>query len=310
MTKIYKNMIELVGNTPLVKLTGFAKKYNLKATILAKLEMYNPAGSVKDRIAKAMVEDAEKRGLLKPGSTIIEPTSGNTGIGLALIAASKGYRLILTMPDSMSIERRTLLKAYGAELFLTDGSQGMKGSMAKAKELAKDIPQSYIPSQFTNQVNPEIHSATTGPEIWQDTDGNVDYFVSGIGTGGTISGAGSYLKSQNKELKVIAVEPSGSPILSAGTAGPHKIQGIGAGFIPDTLNTNIYDEIITIENEEAFETARTLTHTEGILAGISSGAALAAAVKIASRPELANKVIVVILPDHGDRYLSTTLFNA
>jgi len=310
MTKIYKNMIELVGNTPLVKLTGFAKKYNLKATILAKLEMYNPAGSVKDRIAKAMVEDAEKRGLLKPGSTIIEPTSGNTGIGLALIAASKGYRLILTMPDSMSIERRTLLKAYGAELFLTDGSQGMKGSMAKAKELAKDIPQSYIPSQFTNQVNPEIHAATTGPEIWQDTDGNVDYFVSGIGTGGTISGAGSYLKSQNKELKVIAVEPSGSPILSAGTAGPHKIQGIGAGFIPDTLNTNIYDEIITIENEEAFETARTLTHTEGILAGISSGAALAAAVKIASRPELANKVIVVILPDHGDRYLSTTLFNA
>ena len=310
MTKIYKNMIELVGNTPLVKLTGFAKKYNLKATILAKLEMYNPAGSVKDRIAKAMVEDAEKRGLLKPGSTIIEPTSGNTGIGLALIAASKGYRLILTMPDSMSIERRTLLKAYGAELFLTDGSQGMKGSMAKAKELAKDIPQSYIPSQFTNQVNPEIHAATTGPEIWQDTDGNVDYFVSGIGTGGTISGAGSYLKSQNKELKVIAVEPSGSPILSAGTAGPHKIQGIGAGFIPDTLNTNIYDEIITIENEEAFETARTLTHTEGILAGISSGAALAAAVKIASRPDFTHKVIVVILPDHGDRYLSMALFDA
>lgn len=303
-------MIELVGNTPLVKLTGFAKKYNLKATILAKLEMYNPAGSVKDRIAKAMIEDAEKRGLLKPGSTIIEPTSGNTGIGLALVAASKGYRLILTMPDSMSIERRTLLKAYGAELYLTDGSQGMKGSMAKANELAKDIPNSYIPNQFTNKVNPEIHASTTGPEIWRDTEGNVDYFVSGIGTGGTISGAGSYLKSQNNAIKVIAVEPSGSPILSAGVAGPHKIQGIGAGFIPDTLDTNVYDEVITIENEEAFETTRKLTLSEGIFAGISSGAALAATVKIALRPELANKVIVVILPDHGDRYLSTALFNA
>lgn len=310
MAKIYKNVIELIGNTPLVELRNFTKEYKLKAKILAKLEMYNPAGSVKDRIAKAMVEEAEERGLLKPGSTIIEPTSGNTGIGLALVAASKGYCLILTMPDSMSLERRTLLKAYGAEVVLTDGKTGMKGAMAKAKELAEGIPNSFIPSQFTNPVNPAIHKSTTGPEIWSDTEGHIDYFISGIGTGGTISGAGAYLKSQNKEIKVIAVEPSGSPILSSGTSGSHKIQGIGAGFIPDTLDTNIYDEVITIENDEAFEMARKLTQTEGLLAGISSGAALAAAVKVASRPEMANKVIVVILPDHGDRYFSTALFNA
>lgn len=310
MAKIYKSAIELIGNTPLVELRNFTKEYKLQAKILAKLEMYNPAGSVKDRIAKAMVEDAEERGLLKPGSTIIEPTSGNTGIGLALVAASKGYRLILTMPDSMSVERRTLLKAYGAEVVLTDGKTGMKGAMAKAKELAEGIPNSFIPSQFTNPVNPAIHKSTTGPEIWRDTEGHIDYFISGIGTGGTISGAGAYLKSQNKEIKVIAVEPSGSPILSSGTSGSHKIQGIGAGFIPDTLDTKIYDEVITIENDEAFEMARKLTHTEGLLAGISSGAALAAAVKVASRPEMANKVLVVILPDHGDRYFSTALFNA
>lgn len=310
MAKIYKSAIELIGNTPLVELRNFTKEYKLQAKILAKLEMYNPAGSVKDRIAKAMVEDAEEHGLLKPGSTIIEPTSGNTGIGLALVAASKGYRLILTMPDSMSVERRTLLKAYGAEVVLTDGKTGMKGAMAKAKELAEGIPNSFIPSQFTNPVNPAIHKSTTGPEIWRDTEGHIDYFISGIGTGGTISGAGAYLKSQNKEIKVIAVEPSGSPILSSGTSGSHKIQGIGAGFIPDTLDTKIYDEVITIENDEAFEMARKLTHTEGLLAGISSGAALAAAVKVASRPEMANKVLVVILPDHGDRYFSTALFNA
>ncbi|MDD2296796.1 MAG: cysteine synthase A [Sphaerochaetaceae bacterium] len=310
MAKIYKSAIELIGNTPLVELRNFTKEYKLQAKILAKIEMYNPAGSVKDRIAKAMVEDAEEHGLLKPGSTIIEPTSGNTGIGLALVAASKGYRLILTMPDSMSVERRTLLKAYGAEVVLTDGKTGMKGAMAKAKELAEGIPNSFIPSQFTNPVNPAIHKSTTGPEIWRDTEGHIDYFISGIGTGGTISGAGAYLKSQNKEIKVIAVEPSGSPILSSGTSGSHKIQGIGAGFIPDTLDTKIYDEVITIENDEAFEMARKLTHTEGLLAGISSGAALAAAVKVASRPEMANKVLVVILPDHGDRYFSTALFNA
>lgn len=310
MAKIYKSAIELIGNTPLVELRNFTKEYKLQAKVLAKLEMYNPAGSVKDRIAKAMVEDAEEHGLLKPGSTIIEPTSGNTGIGLALVAASKGYRLILTMPDSMSVERRTLLKAYGAEVVLTDGKTGMKGAMAKAKELAEGIPNSFIPSQFTNPVNPAIHKSTTGPEIWRDTEGHIDYFISGIGTGGTISGAGAYLKSQNKEIKVIAVEPSGSPILSSGTSGSHKIQGIGAGFIPDTLDTKIYDEVITIENDEAFEMARKLTHTEGLLAGISSGAALAAAVKVASRPEMANKVLVVILPDHGDRYFSTALFNA
>lgn len=309
MSRIFGNITELVGNTPLVELPHFTQKHVLQARILAKLESFNPAGSVKDRIAKAMVEDAEKRGLLIEGSTIIEPTSGNTGIGLALMGSAHGYRVVLTMPDTMSVERRTLLKAYGAELVLTEGTKGMKGAIAKAEELAKEIPNSFIPSQFTNSANPAIHEATTGPEIWRDTDGKVDFLVAGVGTGGTISGAGSYLKAQNPALKVIAVEPSGSPVLSTGIPGPHKIQGIGAGFIPDTLDVSIYDEIVTIENEDAFETGRELARTEGILAGISSGAALAAALKIAQRPENAGKTIVVVLPDNGDRYLSTALFN-
>jgi cysteine synthase A len=309
MSRIFGNITELIGNTPLVALPHFTQKYGLETRILAKIESFNPAGSVKDRIAKAMVEDAEKRGLLVEGSTIIEPTSGNTGIGLALMGSAHGYRVILTMPDTMSVERRTLLKAYGAELVLTEGTKGMKGAIAKAEELAQEIPNSFIPSQFTNSANPAIHEATTGPEIWRDTDGNVDFLVAGVGTGGTISGAGSYLKTQNPALKVIAVEPNGSPVLSTGTPGPHKIQGIGAGFIPDTLNVSIYDEIVTIENEEAFRTGRELARTEGILAGISSGAALAAALKIAQRPENAGKTIVVVLPDNGDRYLSTALFS-
>jgi len=309
MSRIFGSITELVGNTPLVELPHFTQKYALQARILAKIESFNPAGSVKDRIAKAMVVDAEKRGLLIEGSTIIEPTSGNTGIGLALMGSAHGYRVILTMPDTMSVERRTLLKAYGAELVLTEGGKGMRGAIAKAEELAKEIPNSFIPSQFTNSANPAIHTATTGPEIWRDTDGTVDFLVAGVGTGGTISGAGSYLKAQNPALQVIAVEPSGSPVLSTGTPGPHKIQGIGAGFIPDTLDISIYDEIVTIENEEAFGTGRELARLEGILAGISSGAALAAALKIAQRPENAGKTIVVVLPDNGDRYLSTALFN-
>ena len=306
---VYKNITELVGKTPLVELANIAKANSLSVTLLAKLEMYNPAGSVKDRIAKAMLEDAEKRGILSPGVTIIEPTSGNTGIGLAMVAAAKGYRLILTMPATMSSERRLLLKAYGAEVVLTDGALGMQGSMAKANELAQEIGNAFIPSQFANHVNPQIHRQTTGVELWTDTEGKIDYLVAGVGTGGTISGCGSYLKSKNSQIKVIAVEPADSPILSTGVAGKHKIQGIGAGFIPDTLDTSIYDEVVGVENEEAFAAARLLARQEGILAGISSGAALAAALKVIQRENLKAKVVVVVLPDHGDRYLSTELFN-
>ena len=306
---VYKNITELVGKTPLVELANIAKANSLSVTLLAKLEMYNPAGSVKDRIAKAMLEDAEKRGILSPGVTIIEPTSGNTGIGLAMVAAAKGYRLILTMPATMSNERRLLLKAYGAEVVLTDGALGMQGSMAKANELAQEIGNAFIPSQFANHVNPQIHRQTTGVELWTDTEGKIDYLVAGVGTGGTISGCGSYLKSKNSQIKVIAVEPADSPILSTGVAGKHKIQGIGAGFIPDTLDTSIYDEVVGVENEEAFAAARLLARQEGILAGISSGAALAAALKVIQRENLKAKVVVVVLPDHGDRYLSTELFN-
>ena len=308
MARIYENITELVGGTPLVKISNYSKAHNLEATILVKLEYLNPAGSVKDRIAKAMIEDAEKKGLLKEGSVIIEPTSGNTGIGLAAIAASKGYRAILTMPETMSVERRNLLKAYGAEIVLTDGAKGMKGAIAKADELAKEIPNSFIPGQFVNPANPAAHKATTGPEIWNDTDGKVDYFVAGVGTGGTLSGTGEYLKSKNPAIKAVAVEPESSPVLSKGVAGPHKIQGIGAGFVPDTLNTSIYDEIIPVSNEDAFATGKEIARKDGILVGISSGAALFAATQIAKRPENKGKTIVVLLPDTGDRYLSTPLF--
>ncbi len=302
--KVYANITDLVGNTPLVSLSGYTAKYAVPATILAKLEDYNPAGSVKDRIAKAMIEKAEKDGLLKEGSVIIEPTSGNTGVGLAAIAAARGYRLILTMPETMSVERRNLAKAYGAELVLTEGALGMKGAIEKANQLAEEIPNSFIPGQFKNPANPAAHKATTGPEIWQDTDGTVDIFVAGIGTGGTISGVGEYLKEKNPAVQIIGVEPAASPFLSEGKAGPHKIQGIGAGFAPDTLNRSIYDELITIENDDAFATCKKVAHSDGILIGISSGAALLAATKIAARPENAGKTIVVLFPDGGDRYLS------
>lgn len=307
MGKIFESATELIGKTPLLAAKEFEK--GLEARILVKLEYFNPAGSVKDRIALSMIEEAEKSGKLKKDSVIIEPTSGNTGIGLASIAASKGYRIILTMPETMSVERRNLLKAYGAELILTEGALGMKGAIAKAEELSKEIPNAFIPGQFVNPANPETHRRTTGPEIWEDTDGKVDYFIAGIGTGGTITGVGEYLKSKNSNVKVVAVEPAASPVLSKGTAGPHKIQGIGAGFIPDILNTEVYDEIITIENEDAFLTGRNFAKTEGVLVGISSGAALHAAEIIAKRPENKGKTIVVLLPDTGDRYLSTPLFN-
>jgi len=308
MARIYENITELVGGTPLVKVSNYSKAHELEATVLVKLEYLNPAGSVKDRIAKAMIEDAEKRGLLKEGSVIIEPTSGNTGIGLAAIAASKGYRAILTMPETMSVERRNLLKAYGAEIVLTEGAKGMKGAIAKADELAKEIPNSFIPGQFVNPANPAAHRATTGPEIWNDTDGKVDIFVAGVGTGGTLSGTGEFLKSQNPAVKVVGVEPETSPVLTKGVAGPHKIQGIGAGFVPDTLNTSIYDEIIPVSNENAFATGKEVARRDGILVGISSGAALYAATELAKRPENKGKTIVVLLPDTGDRYLSTPLF--
>ena len=306
---IYKSALDLVGNTPLLEVTHFEKDNNLEATVLVKLEYFNPAGSVKDRIAKAIIEDAEKTGKLKPDSVIIEPTSGNTGIGLASVAAAKGYRLIITMPETMSVERRNLMKAYGAELVLTDGAKGMKGAIAKANELAEEIPNSFIAGQFTNPVNPATHKATTGPEIWNDTEGKVDIFIAGVGTGGTLSGVGEYLKSKNPDVKIVAVEPATSPVLSKGTAGPHKIQGIGAGFVPDTLNTKIYDEIITVENEDAFATGKAFPKQEGVLVGISSGAALWAAKELAKRPENKGKTIVAVLPDTGDRYLSTPLFS-
>ena len=306
----YKGTLGLIGNTPLVEVTNIEKELGLEATVLVKLEYFNPAGSVKDRIAKAMIEDAEQKGILKEGSVIIEPTSGNTGIGLAAIAAAKGYRIILTMPETMSVERRNILKAYGAEVVLTDGAQGMKGAIAKAEELAKEIPGSFIPGQFVNPANPKAHRETTGPEIWNDTDGQVDIFVAGVGTGGTLSGTGEYLKSKKPEVKVVAVEPETSPVLSEGKAGPHKIQGIGAGFVPDTLNTKIYDEIIKIANDDAFETSKLLTKKEGILTGISSGAALSAALQLAKRPENKGKTIVALLPDSGDRYYSTPLFQS
>lgn len=307
--KIHKKITDLIGGTPLLELTNYEADHNLGATILAKLEYFNPAGSAKDRIAKAMIDDAEARGLLKPGAVIIEPTSGNTGIGLAAVAASRGYKVILTMPDTMSVERRNLLKAYGAEIVLTEGAKGMSGAIAKAEELAAATENSFIPSQFTNPANPAAHLAATGPEIWQDTDGKVDIFVAGVGTGGTVSGVGEYLKSKNPAVKVVAVEPVGSPVLSKGTAGPHKIQGIGAGFVPDTLNTAIYDEIITVENEDAFAAGRALARREGVLVGISSGAAVHAAAELAKRPENRGKVIVALLPDTGERYLSTAMFS-
>ena len=307
--KIYQSLTDLVGKTPLLELTNYEKKNGLEATILAKLEYFNPAGSGKDRIAKAMIEEAEASGKLKPGATLIEPTSGNTGIGLAAIAAAKGYKIIITMPETMSVERRNLMKAYGAELVLTEGAKGMKGAIAKAEELAQTIPGAYIPGQFVNPANPQAHRSTTGPEIWEDTDGQVDIFVAGVGTGGTITGVGEYLKGKNPGVKIVAVEPSASPVLSQGVAGAHKIQGIGAGFVPDTLNTGVYDEIIPVENEAAFEAGRAIARAEGILVGISSGAALWAATELAKRPENKGKTIVVLLPDTGDRYLSTPLFS-
>ena len=309
MAKIYTSADQLIGKTPLLELTHIEKELNLKAKILAKLEYFNPAGSVKDRIAKAMIDDAETTGKLKRGSVIIEPTSGNTGIGLASVAAARGYRIILVMPETMSVERRQLMQAYGAELVLTEGSKGMKGAIAKAEELADEIPDSFIPGQFVNPANPAVHRATTGPEIWADTDGKVDIFVAGVGTGGTVTGVGEYLKSQNPTVKVVAVEPAGSPVLSKGTPGAHKIQGIGAGFVPQVLNTGVYDEIIAVENEDAFATGRKIGKAEGVLVGISSGAAVFAAIELAQRPENAGKTIVVLLPDTGDRYLSTPLFN-
>ena len=308
MSKIYTSADQLIGRTPLLELTNIEKKYSLNARILAKVEYFNPAGSVKDRVAKMMIDDAEKAGVLKPDSTIIEPTSGNTGIGLASIAAARGYRIIIVMPDTMSVERRQLMKAYGAELVLTPGAQGMKGAIAKAEELAKEIPGSFIPSQFTNPSNPKAHFTTTGPEIWEDTDGNVDYFVAGVGTGGTVTGVGQFLKSKNPNVKVVAVEPASSPVLSQGHGGPHKIQGIGAGFVPAVLDTSVYDEIIPIENEAAFATGKEVGRTEGILVGISSGAALNAAIQVAQRQENAGKTIVVLLPGNGDRYLSSPMF--
>ena len=306
--KTYDTITDLIGSTPLLKLNRFAAAETLGAEVYAKLEYFNPAGSVKDRIAYAMITDAEKNGALKPGSVIIEPTSGNTGIGLAAVAAARGYRIIIVMPETMSVERRQLMKAYGAELVLTEGAKGMKGAIAKAQELAAQTPDSFIPGQFTNPANPSAHRATTGPEIWNDTDGTVDIFVAGVGTGGTLTGVGEYLKSQNPNVKVVAVEPAGSPVLSKGVAGAHKIQGIGAGFVPDTLNTKIYDEIITVENEDAFATGRELARKEGLLVGISSGAAVWAAAQLAKRPENQGKRIVVLLPDTGDRYLSTPMF--
>ena len=308
MSKVYTSAAQLIGNTPLLELTNIEKKYDLKAKIVAKLEYFNPAGSVKDRIAKAMIEDAEAKGALKPGATIIEPTSGNTGIGLASVAAAKGYRLIITMPETMSVERRQIMKAYGAELVLTEGAKGMKGAIAKAEELSKEIENSFIPGQFVNPANPAAHKATTGPEIWEDTDGEVDIFIAGVGTGGTITGVGEYLKSKKESVKVVAVEPADSPVLSKGTAGSHKIQGIGAGFVPDVLNTGVYDEVIPVTNDDAFATGKDLGKTEGVLVGISSGAALYAAIELAKRPENAGKTIVALLPDTGDRYLSTALF--
>ena len=305
---IYQKITDLIGNTPLLELGNYEKKHGLEARLLAKLEYFNPAGSIKDRIAMAMLDDAEAKGLLKPGDVIIEPTSGNTGIGLAAVGAARGYTVVLTMPETMSVERRNLLKAYGAQVVLTDGSKGMKGAIAKAQELADSTPGSFIPGQFTNPANPEIHRRTTGPEIWRDTEGKVDIFVSGVGTGGTITGVGEYLKAQNPDVRVVAVEPASSPVLSEGRSGPHKIQGIGAGFVPDTLNTAVYDEIIAVENEDAFAIGREVARTDGILVGISSGAALYAATQLAQRPENRGKVIVALLPDTGDRYLSTPLF--
>ncbi len=308
MSKIYQRFSDLIGNTPLLELKSLEQQHQLQATVLGKLEYFNPAGSVKDRIARAMIDDAEAKGILKKGSVLIEPTSGNTGIGLAAVAAARGYRIIITMPETMSIERRNLMKAYGAELVLTEGAKGMKGAIAKAQELAQEIPNSFIPSQFTNPANPAVHEKTTGVEIWNDTDGKVDIFVAGVGTGGTITGVGTYLKSQNPNIKIVAVEPKGSPVLSEGVSGSHKIQGIGAGFVPETLNTDIYDEVITVENEDAFETGRDIARREGVLVGISSGAAVWAAIQLAKRPENKGKTIVALLPDTGERYLSTPMF--
>ena len=308
MGKVVTSFTDLIGGTPLLELQHLEKDNGLQAKLLGKLEYFNPAGSVKDRIAKAMIEDAEAKGLLKEGSVIIEPTSGNTGIGLSAVAAARGYRLIITMPETMSVERRNLMKAYGTELVLTEGAKGMKGAIAKAEELAKEIPNSFIPSQFTNPANPAVHEATTGVEIWDDTDGKVDIFVAGVGTGGTLSGVGAYLKRQNPDVKIVAVEPKSSPVLSEGVAGPHKIQGIGAGFVPETLNTDIYDEVIAVENEDAFATGRAIARSEGVLVGISSGAAVFAAIQLAKRPENKGKTIVALLPDTGERYLSTPMF--